>query len=280
MPITRMIVPVTTGGKNRSIRLAIGAISTPMTPAAMIEPKIIRAPSAPGWASAIDTIGPTEAKVTPIITGMRTPNQGVTPSDCRIDTTPQQKRSAEIRKATSSGGSCSARPMIRGTAMAPAYMTSTCCRPSVNSFGAGSISSTGWMAVAIVQCLQSGMQLIRGALRADCALQQRAIRRANCRVRKATYTFGAPQVLPGKMGPTCEELSGGTGGRWQDRTIPLSAYSESSTTSSSRPGATFERTRRIRGRSRFRAGAQLGRSVPEAGNGVRSREAAGARGAG
>ena len=149
MPITRMIVPVTTGGKNRSIRLAIGAISTPMTPAAMIEPKIIRAPSAPGWASAIDTIGPTEAKVTPIITGMRTPNQGVKPSDCRIDTTPQQNRSAEIRKATSSGGSCSARPMISGTAMAPAYMTSTCCRPSVKSFGAGSISSTGWMAVAM-----------------------------------------------------------------------------------------------------------------------------------
>ena len=114
MPITRMIVPVTTGGKNRSMRLAIGAISTPMTPAAMIEPKIIRAPSAPGWVSAIDTIGPTEAKVTPIITGMRTPNQGVKPSDCRIETTPQQNRSAEIRKATSSGGSCSARPMISG----------------------------------------------------------------------------------------------------------------------------------------------------------------------
>ena len=80
---------------------------------------------------------------------MRTPNQGVTPSDCRIETTPQQNRSAEIRKATSSGGSCSARPMISGTAMAPAYMTSTCCRPSVKSFGAGSISSTGWMAVAM-----------------------------------------------------------------------------------------------------------------------------------
>ena len=149
MPITRMIVPVTTGGKNRSIRLARGAISTPMTPAAMIEPKIIRAPSAPGWTSAIDTIGPTEAKVTPIMTGMRTPNQGVRPSDCRIETTPQQKRSAEIRKATSSGGSCSARPMISGTAMAPAYMTSTCCRPRVKSLGAGSISSTGCVAMAI-----------------------------------------------------------------------------------------------------------------------------------
>ena len=144
MPITRMIVPVTTGGKNRSMRLASGAISTPMMPAAMIEPKIIRAPSAPGCDRAIETIGPTEAKVTPIITGMRTPNQGVTPSDCRIETTPQQNRSAEIRKATSSGGSCSTLPMISGTAMAPAYMTRTCWRPRVKSFGAGRISSTLW----------------------------------------------------------------------------------------------------------------------------------------
>ncbi len=150
MPITRMIVPVTTGGKNRSIRLASGAISTPMMPAAMIEPKIIRAPSAPGCARPIDTIGPTDAKVTPIITGNLTPNHGVKPSDCRIETTPQQNRSAEIRKATSSGGSCSTLPMISGTAMAPAYITSTCCRPRVNSFGGGSISSTGWTAVAIV----------------------------------------------------------------------------------------------------------------------------------
>ena len=165
MPITRMIVPVTTGGKNRSIRLTIGAISTPMTPAAMIAPKIIRAPSAPGWVSAIDTIGPTEAKVTPIITGMRTPNQGVRPSDCRIDTTPQQKRSAEIRNATSSGGSCSARPMISGTAMAPAYMTSTCCRPSVKSFGAGSISSTGWVPTPLSAAVANAIRASSKGLR-------------------------------------------------------------------------------------------------------------------
>ena len=149
MPMTRMMVPVTTGGKKRSMRLASGASRMPMTPAAMIEPKISRAPSGPGFVSAIDTIGPTLAKVTPIITGSRTPNQGVTPSDCRIETMPQQNRSAEIRKATSSGESCSTRPTISGTAMAPAYMTSTCCRPRVKSFGAGRISSTGCVAVAI-----------------------------------------------------------------------------------------------------------------------------------
>ena len=47
-PMIRMIVPVTTGGKNRSIRLTTGAISIAMTPAPMIAPKIIRAPSGPG----------------------------------------------------------------------------------------------------------------------------------------------------------------------------------------------------------------------------------------
>ncbi len=149
MPMTRMMVPVTTGGKKRSIRLATGASRMPMMPAPMIEPKIIRAPSVPGCETAIEIIGPTEAKVTPIITGIRTPNHGVIPSDCSIETMPQQKRSAEIRKATSSGASLSTRPMISGTAMAPAYITSTCCRPRAKSFGAGSTSSTEWKVVSM-----------------------------------------------------------------------------------------------------------------------------------
>src|SRR5207244_3107208 len=67
-----------------------------------------------------------------------------------VDANPQANRSAEIRKATSSGGSLKARPMIRGTATAPAYMTSTCCRPSANSRGAGSDWSTGWISVVVV----------------------------------------------------------------------------------------------------------------------------------
>ena len=50
---------------------------------------------------------------------------------------PQANRSALIRKATSSGDSLSARPRISGTATAPAYMTSTCCRPRVSSLGIG-----------------------------------------------------------------------------------------------------------------------------------------------
>ena len=74
-----------------------------MMPAAMIAPKIIRAPSTPGLATPIETIGPTAAKVTPIITGNLIPNQWVTPKDWIKVTIPQTKRSAEIRKATSCG---------------------------------------------------------------------------------------------------------------------------------------------------------------------------------
>ena len=72
-PMTRMIVPVTTGGKKRRRRLISGAIRMARTPAPMIEPKISRAPSGPGLAMPIETIGPTLAKVTPIITGSLMP---------------------------------------------------------------------------------------------------------------------------------------------------------------------------------------------------------------
>ena len=56
------------------------------------------------------TIGPTAAKVTPIITGSRMPNHWVAPKDWISVTMPQTNRSAEIRKATSAGSSFSARP--------------------------------------------------------------------------------------------------------------------------------------------------------------------------
>ncbi|OIQ70383.1 hypothetical protein GALL_480030 [mine drainage metagenome] len=69
----------------------------PTTPAAMIEPKMICAPSAPGCGMAMAIIGPTEAKVTPIITGRRTPNHFDRPNDWIIETIPQAKRSAETR---------------------------------------------------------------------------------------------------------------------------------------------------------------------------------------
>ena len=110
----------------------------------MIAPNSARAPSVPGVWPAMATIGPTAAKVTPIITGRRMPKYCVAPRLWMIDTIPQTKRSAEIRNATSRGSSASARPTISGTAIAPAYITSTCWNPSVSSRGSGSISSTGW----------------------------------------------------------------------------------------------------------------------------------------
>ena len=53
-PITRMIVPVTTGGKKRIIRLTNGRqIRIEITPAAMMAPKIVRAASGPPSVPAI-----------------------------------------------------------------------------------------------------------------------------------------------------------------------------------------------------------------------------------
>ncbi len=134
-PMTRMMVPVTTGGKNRSIRLISGAMKIEITPAAMIAPKMARAPSVPGVVLPMATIGPTEAKVTPIITGSLIPNHWVAPSDWIRVAMPQANTPAEIRKATSAWASFSARPTIGGTAIAPAYIISTCCRPSANNLG-------------------------------------------------------------------------------------------------------------------------------------------------
>ncbi len=79
MPMMAMMVPVTTGGKNRSSLLTMGAMRMDTTPAPMMAPKMARAPSTPGMALAKATIGPTAANVTPIITGSLMPNQRVMP---------------------------------------------------------------------------------------------------------------------------------------------------------------------------------------------------------
>ena len=101
--MTAMMVPVTTGGKKRSMRDTIGAISIDMTPAPMMAPKSSCAPAWPGLALAIATMGATEAKVTPIITGSLMPNHCVAPSAWISVAMPQQNRSAEISSATSCG---------------------------------------------------------------------------------------------------------------------------------------------------------------------------------
>ena len=147
IPITAMMVPVTTGGKNRSRRLTNGVIAIDTTPAPMTEPNTKPAPSTPGWLLAMATIGATDANVTPIITGSLIPNHCVAPSAWMSVTSPQQNKSAEIKIPTCSGLSLSAQPTINGTATAPAYITSTCCNPKAVSWEAGRRSSmgSGWV---------------------------------------------------------------------------------------------------------------------------------------
>ena len=131
--MTVMIDPVTTDGKKRSRRLMNGAATMPNTPAAITEPKIAWRPRA--GLLAIASIGDSDAKVTPIITGRRMPT-GPTPNAWMKVATPQANRSALISSATWSRGSLSAAPRISGTATAPAYMTSTCWMARMTSTSA------------------------------------------------------------------------------------------------------------------------------------------------
>ena len=87
-------------------------------------------------------MGLTAAKVTPIITGSLMPKRQ-TPRDWIRVTRPQANRSALMSMASCSLGSFSAPPMMRGTATAPAYITSTCWMPRRVSLPRGRISSTG-----------------------------------------------------------------------------------------------------------------------------------------
>ena len=123
MPMTVMIDPVTTEGKNRSSRLMNGAMTMPNMPAEITEPKITGRPRSGLFA--IASIGDSEAKVTPIITGRPMPT-GPTPKAWMKVAMPHANRSALISKATCSRGNLSAAPRISGTATAPAYITSTC----------------------------------------------------------------------------------------------------------------------------------------------------------
>ena len=87
------------------------------------------------------SMGPTDAKVTPIITGSRMPTPG-RPKLWISVARPPANRSALIRNATWSGGRASARPTMSGTATAPAYITSTCWTASGRSCAGGSRAST------------------------------------------------------------------------------------------------------------------------------------------
>ena len=87
-------------------------------------------------------IGVTAAKVTDIITGRRIPIKRPIPIHCNNVTIPQQKRSELISIAIASFERPSRSPIISGTATAPAYMTRTCCRPSMISFPGDNMRST------------------------------------------------------------------------------------------------------------------------------------------
>src|SRR5258706_4794375 len=82
-------------------------------------------------------------------TGSRMPNFQ-TPMHWISVAMPQANRSALIRNAIWSLGSLSAPPRISGTAIAPAYITSTCCRPTANICPNGSTWSTGCTASLVV----------------------------------------------------------------------------------------------------------------------------------
>jgi hypothetical protein len=98
------------------------------------------------WLAPMVIIGPTAANVTPCISGSRTPNRQK-PTACTMVAMPATSRSAMIRCTMSD---CSSRPAatiapptIRGTATAPAYIASTCCKASGTSRRSGGMSSTG-----------------------------------------------------------------------------------------------------------------------------------------
>ena len=72
-PISNIAVPVTTGANRRESRLIQGAISRPSTPDTMVAPKT---PGSPSDGSApMAMLGPTDTKVTPMMTGRRTPTK-------------------------------------------------------------------------------------------------------------------------------------------------------------------------------------------------------------
>src|SRR5215467_337280 len=107
-PIIKIMEPVTTGGKSASRKLTSGATMMVKRPAAIAAPKmVVRRTSGSPIASspAIASMGPTAAKVTPIITGSRMPKSGVTPTDWMMVTRPQVNRSALTRRATCCGES-------------------------------------------------------------------------------------------------------------------------------------------------------------------------------
>ncbi len=125
MPIMVMTTPVTTGGKKRTILAKKGAIRKPTAEAASTAPNTAWIPPPP---LTIATMVATEANDVPCTNGSWQPKNGM-PTVCRMVASPPTKRQLAIRTPISSEDSPAAPPMIRGGAMMPPYMVSTCCNP-------------------------------------------------------------------------------------------------------------------------------------------------------
>jgi len=127
MPMTVMIDPVTTGGKNRRMLAKNGTMKKAMSPATMVAPYAVRRPSCP-WPATIAVSVDTEAKEMPCTRGSCAPRYG-TPSVCSTVARPLTNKAQEIRKAISAPFSPAAPPMMMGTAITPPNIDRMCCIP-------------------------------------------------------------------------------------------------------------------------------------------------------
>ena len=128
-PISVITVPVTTGGNSTSSRLKKGDSTTPSTPATITAPYTARRPSRPPPASSPTTIMvATGAKLMPCTSGSLAPTRQ-TPSVCSSVASPQTSSVEARTYVVSAVDSVSPPPSTSGTAMMPAYIDRTCCRP-------------------------------------------------------------------------------------------------------------------------------------------------------
>ncbi len=134
-------LPITTGGNQRSSRLNSGAIAMVSAPAAMTAPNTWLSP----YCWPIRIIGAIAINEQPWISGRRAPKRQK-PSVWISVAMPEVNRLALISVTICCWVKPSALPRISGTATAPAYITSTCCRPKLASCRTGNRWSTGWTA--------------------------------------------------------------------------------------------------------------------------------------
>ncbi|MNJ60392.1 hypothetical protein D3C77_561170 [compost metagenome] len=126
-PMVVITMPVTSGGKNLMMRENSGVISKPTNDDTITAPNTTGMPPEPSLPR-MATMVATLAKDTPWTKGRRQPKKGI-PSVCSKVARPPANSDAAISRPTSVDERPAAWPMIRGTAMMPPYIVSTCCRP-------------------------------------------------------------------------------------------------------------------------------------------------------